>query len=230
MQAEINLLTDWYTDELFDLAFTKLIAPFSRVFCDVERFANDSLEIMSKYGMGMCYTHLDNGELMREVTPELRAKIKSAYYDPHHQLLEDWTTDALNEFGKVLIIDCHSFTEIPFKRDLNQETPRPDFCIGTSEYHTPERLVAASVEFLSEKGYSTSINKPYSGSMIPMKFYQKEENVMGIMIEVNRKLYVNASNGKVKKNSNFDSVRRIASDLIYFLSSQVLSLPRLGKQ
>ena len=79
LNNEINLLTDWFTDELFDLPFPKIVTHFSRVFCDVERFEDDALEVMSQYGMGMCYTHLDNGEIMRDVNSGLRARIKSEF-------------------------------------------------------------------------------------------------------------------------------------------------------
>jgi hypothetical protein len=33
----------------------KIIAPFSRIFCDVERFSDDELEVMAKSGMGVLY-------------------------------------------------------------------------------------------------------------------------------------------------------------------------------
>lgn len=55
IDREIALLTDWHTDELFhnerDL---KVMAHFSRVFCDVERFREDETEPMSKKGDGSC--------------------------------------------------------------------------------------------------------------------------------------------------------------------------------
>lgn len=48
IQNEILKLTDWYTDDLFlsekDINF---VTPFSRIFCDVERFENDEDEVMS---------------------------------------------------------------------------------------------------------------------------------------------------------------------------------------
>lgn len=219
LQSEINLLTDWYTDELFNLPYKQIITPFSRLFCDVERFSDDSKEVMSKFGMGMCYTHNDNGELMRTVSPDLKLRIKTEFYDQHHKLLENACLDALESHKKVLVIDCHSFPDQPHKRDLNQNIPRPDFCIGTDGFHTPRELVASSITFLNYKGYHVLENDPYIGTMIPMKYYYKDKNVHGIMIEVNRKLYMSDSNRKVEKTSNFAEIRKIIAELISLLSS-----------
>ena len=41
-----------------------------------------------------------------------------------------------------LIIDGHSFPALPLPYELNQRAFRPDFCIGTDDFHTPEELVA----------------------------------------------------------------------------------------
>lgn len=53
---ESLILTDWYTDELFKLEpVTTVQANFSRLFCDAERFVDDSQEVMAKKGMGVLY-------------------------------------------------------------------------------------------------------------------------------------------------------------------------------
>lgn len=214
LREEIQLLTDWFTDELFNLPYKKIITPFSRIFCDVERFAEDSQEVMSKYGMGMCYTQLDNGEAMRNVSPELRSRIKSDYYDNHHNHLEVLCADLLEKSDKILIIDCHSFPDEPFKRDLDKELPRPDFCIGTDEFHTQRELVESSIEFLTTKGYQVKENSPFSGTMIPIRHYQRDNHVLGIMIEVNRKLYMTKKNGIVRKTDRLDSIHQTIKELI----------------
>jgi len=211
---EIMHLTDWYTDDLFDLPFPKIIAPFSRVLCDVERFADDSAEVMSRCGMGMCYTHFDDGRLMRVVTPELRDRIKNNFYDPHHLQLQKLVDESLANNGKVLIIDCHSFPDKPLNRDLHKEMPRPDFCIGTDYFHTPQNIVDYAFEYFANKGYDVRINDPYSGKVIPKKFYKTEPNVYGIMIEVNRNLYMNFKNGKIVKKSNLRNIKRLLENLI----------------
>lgn len=217
IQDEINLLTDWFTDELYDLPYPKIVTPFSRVFCDVERFEDDSSEVMSRKGMGMCYTHLDNGELMRVVEPDLREQIRSECYIPHHQALEELTTELLYKNGQVTIVDCHSFSDVPFNRDLNKDTPRPDFCLGVDEYHTPVDLYRPIQDFLTNLGYTVGINNPYTGTMIPMKYYQKNKNVNGLMIEVNRKLYMNSTNGVISKTATFDKIRETIKTLFQVL-------------
>lgn len=66
-----------------------MIADFSRVFCDVERFSDDSQEIMAEYGMGVLYEKGDDGSIIREITPELRQEILNKYYWPHHNQLKE---------------------------------------------------------------------------------------------------------------------------------------------
>ena len=53
LEAEILKLTDSHTEDLFySEADIMIVAPFSRIFCDPERFADDSKEVMAQFGMG----------------------------------------------------------------------------------------------------------------------------------------------------------------------------------
>jgi N-formylglutamate deformylase len=221
LEKEILKLTDWYTDELFSIESLPVVkADFSRVFCDVERFADDAKEEMAKHGMGMLYTSLDNGGKLRGLTPDLRQRIYEGFYKPHHEKLEYFTQKALDEFGQVLIVDCHSFSHVPFHRDLDQSTDRPEICIGTDEYHTPVGLVVFVKEYFEAKGYECALNAPYSGSIVPTKYYKSEGRVCSIMIEINRDLYLLPNSNK--KNTNFMHVRRDISDLIDLLRTRKL--------
>ena len=214
LENDMNLLTDWFTDDLFDLPYPKIITPFSRIFCDVERFADDEKEIMGQYGMGMLYTHLDNGKLMRKVNHDLRMKIKSDYYDVHHRMLESLTSEMMARYGKSKIIDCHSYEDKPNHRDLNKDIPRPDFCIGADDYHTPDNLTQRVKNYLTKQGYKVEINKPYSGTIIPMKYYKQERNIAGIMIEVNRKLYMTKMGNTNLKNADFDTIKALMKEIV----------------
>ena len=96
LAKEMLKLTDWYTDDLFQSDENVMIkADFSRIFCDPERFTDDSQEIMAQFGMGVLYEKNDDGELMRIVIPELRERILKDYYWPHHAMRNNCPHDSL---------------------------------------------------------------------------------------------------------------------------------------
>ena len=213
LNSEILSLTDWYTDELFGNKYDNIAkAPFSRVFCDVERFVDDELEVMSKLGMGVLYEKLDNGKPLRIVTPDLRQYVVENYYWPHHQNLLEMVQIQLKIDGFCSIIDGHSFPNIPHERELNQDLNRPDFNIGTDPYHTPLKLAEESKSYFLERGFTVQINKPYSGSMVPMEYYQKNSKVNSILLEVNRKLYLNENTSE--KSNRFDEIKNVVQDYL----------------
>ena len=192
IQEELVRITDWYTDDLFNTETDdRVIAPFSRLFCDVERFVDDEKEVMSKFGMGVLYENFDDGSLLREITPKLRERILTEFYwKNHHRLLEIVKTHLIN-YNECLILDCHSFPSIPLNRALNKDLDRPDFNIGTDPYHTPKHIVEKSIDYFNSLGYTLGVDYPYSGSIVPMEYYQNDKRVSSIMLEVNRNLYLN---------------------------------------
>lgn len=192
LQPEIEKLTDWYTDILFDHPDGVMFrADFSRLFCDVERLYPNSREPMSSYGMGFCYELFDDGREMREVSQRLREEIYEGYYKPHHDRLTDFVQALLGEGVSPLIVDAHSFSSVPYQRDLDKRRPRPDFNLGTCPYHTPEGMVHAAVGFLEGRGYSVGVDWPYTGCLVPEAHYQREPRVRSVRVEVNRELYLN---------------------------------------
>ena len=121
----------------------------------------------------------------------MRNYILKNYYWPHHEKLNQAVNQELKKFGKATIVDCHSFPNKPFKRDLDQNPDRPDFNIGTDAFHTPQELIRLSETFFNKKGYSVGIDWPYKGTIVPLAHYKKNKNVQSIMLEVNRALYMN---------------------------------------
>ena len=200
---EVEKLTDWHTDKIFDIKNVSTVkANFSRVFCDVERLP-DNEEPMYQLGRGFYYNKTDNGKLLHNVDEAEKNKVKANYYDKHHNFLTDLVDSKLKKNGATLIIDAHSFSDTPFSSDLDKSENRPDICIGTDEFHISKILVSDLQEWFEFNGYSVKINSPYEGSIVPIKHYKKNKNVKSIMIEVNRKLYLNddlsANNEEVQK-------------------------------
>ena len=207
LEEEVALVTDAFTDELFDCPDAcRVVCPVSRLVVDVERFSHDPDEPMSRVGQGMIYTKTCLGEpLRRTLSEEERCLLKSACYVPHHEQLRRAVLEELLSRGKALIVDCHSFPGRPLPCDVCQDENRPDFCIGTDAFHTPPGLLRATESAIRSHGYSVGINSPYSGSLVPAATYRRNPNVWSVMIEVNRKLYMDEKTGA--KSSGFKSVK-----------------------
>jgi N-formylglutamate amidohydrolase len=215
LESELLKMTDHYVDELAEdsRGYVSLIKfPYSRLVVDPERFRDESKEIMASVGMAAVYSSTSEGRPLRNVQEDERELLLKTYYDPYHQEFEDKTTEIINEFGKCLIIDLHSFPSKPLPYEIIQKNRRPDFCIGTDDYHTPKKLVSFAENFFQEAGFSTKINEPFAGAFVPLRFYQKDKRVISIMIEINRSLYMNEKSGE--KNSGFLKIRDLINKFI----------------
>ena len=202
LQAELLRVTDLYTDLLFCPPAipdeNRIIFPFSRLICDVERFRDDSLEPMAAKGMGVCYTSTTSLTLLKSVTEDHRQEMLKLY-DRHHADLTNTSSKILRKHGWALIIDCHSFPSVRLAyegAESRQSSFRPDICIGTdSGFHTPYWLTDYMISAYESRGYSVRLNEPFEGTIVPMKYYHRDKRLLSIMIEVNRRLYMDEKTG-----------------------------------
>ena len=219
IENEIIKLTDWYSDELFHSDYDEMIVtPFSRLFCDVERFENDEDEIMSKVGMGVLYERFDDNEVLRRVTPQYRKNVIRDYYKVHQYRLTQVVTNQLEQEGRALIIDCHSFPSTPLFKAIEQSNNPPDFNIGTDPFHTPTELTKIAIDYFNNLGYSCGLDWPYSGTIVPMEYYKKNKNVYSIMLEVNRKLYLNEPTNE--KSVEFEKIKKVIQGFLINLKDK----------
>ena len=210
---ELNIMTDWFTDELFDYPYTDRVVPnISRLICDVERYTDPLQEPMERYGMGVCYTKRSNGEALRVVGSEERERIIETHYKPHHRRLDASIHTELSRLGKVFVVDCHSFygTQLTHEEDSN----RPDICIGTDPEHTPIELVDELLEYFANNGLTVAINSPFAGTMVPT-VYRSNHDVKAIMIEVNRSLYIDEF---FQKSEHFESIKDLITGALDIIS------------
>ena len=210
---EMCRMTDAFCDELYDAPVfpVRIVAEYSRFVCDVERFRDDELEPRAKFGQGLMYTRTTFGKRLRVYDNELREEILREVYDPHHERLTAAVENALERYGKCLVIDGHSFPSTTIAKPFGILS-RPDFDIGTDSFHTPDGLCDALCEKIKELGYSVKINTPFSGTITPMKFYRKDKRVASVMIETNRRLYMNSSD--MAKSTGFDKTRQAVHALM----------------
>jgi N-formylglutamate deformylase len=224
LETELGFMTDSFTNQLFPSENYKndtIIFPISRLIVDPEKFIDDEKEVTAKFGMGVIYLKSSKGKhLRKELTEESRSHLLDKYYFPHHKRLTELVQNKIDECGICLILDCHSFPSVvPYPFEIDTSTSRPDFCIGTDSFHTPEWLKKKTITLLETQGYSTEINKPFSGSIVPEKYYHKNSNVLSIMIEVNRKLYMDEET--IQKNNNFIEIKKTITKTISKLETLV---------
>ena len=210
---EIRRLTDAFCGELYDAPefLNRIIADHSRYVCDVERFRDDRLEPRAKAGQGLMYTRTVLGRRLRKYDEELRETILREVYDPHHEKLTAAVDNALERYGKCLVIDGHSFYNTTPVKPLGILT-RPDIDVGTDPYHTPAGLCEAVCAKARELGYKTRVNTPFAGAITPMKHYGRDKRVFSIMLETNRKLYMNSVD--MTRSAGFGKTRESCHELM----------------
>ena len=76
--------------------------------------------------------------LPEQPSQDKRRELLERYYITHHQKLADAVEESLLANDHCLIIDGHSFPALPLPYELNQTAFRPDFCLGTDDFHTLE--------------------------------------------------------------------------------------------
>jgi len=207
INENLNILTDWYVDELFyHSAFDFLTFEYSRFVCDVERYLNK--EPMEKYGMGALYTKELFGNSI--ISNSKINKYRLDLYNKHHIKLTNLVYTYLSYFPKVYIIDCHSFSE---KTVMDGKENLPDICIGTDSLQTPKKDIKKIVKIFENNSLKTSLNYPYEGTIIP-SYFKEHENVKSIMIEVNKNLYLNES---YMKNENFNNIQNIITNVLQYI-------------
>jgi N-formylglutamate deformylase len=219
LKTEIRLMTDWYTADLFGSAISKfgqaIEFPVSRLLVDPERFSEDAHESMTSVGMGVIYTKTSHGLPLRTdgaTEVNRRESLLQSYYFPHHQSLFGVTQGELERFGKALIIDCHSFPSIPLPYEPVQDINRPDICIGTDEFHTPQWLTDTLRDMFANLGYSVLVDTPFGGTITPSQFYKSQKGVVSAMIEINRSLYIDENSSA--RTAQFEKVKSDICDVL----------------
>jgi len=208
LQREMDLMTDWFTDEIFGglAGASDVVFPVSRLVVDPEWFEDDDHEPMAGWGMGVVYERCsDQAPLRRTLGAGERQTLMDDFYHPHHRALSDLTQEVITRHGRCFILDGHSFPLVPSPYEVNQSLARPEICIGVDAYHTPASLRDAAVQLFEEAGFTTAVNHPFAGAMVARGFYQTDKRVVALMIEVRRDLYMDERN--VERLGVFETVR-----------------------
>ncbi len=177
---------DWYLPELY--GFLKkykaslISTPHSRYVVDVNR--PPDTQIFGNYRRSLVYETNTWDEEIYQLPPtqkELERRIKR-YYDPYHEELEKLVGEMVAKFGKVYLIDIHSFM------GLVEE----DVCLGNRHNSTcSELFFETCCEAFESEGFKIAKNKVFIGGYIT-KSYAIQEMVETLQIELRYSNYIEA--------------------------------------
>ncbi|MBQ6477536.1 MAG: N-formylglutamate amidohydrolase [Bacilli bacterium] len=183
-------ICDYKVDDFIPNNFNNIVKfNYSRMFCDVEKYLDDSKEVMSKYGMGAVYTKDSNGKEFIKVDDKYKEEVISKYYKKHHKELDKIVGKVLSNYKDCFIIDLHSFSDEFVYKMFNKKNT-PDICIGINKDNYDKELLVKTINFFKSNNYSIRVNYPFSGSITSNKYPE----VKSIMIEINKRVYLDDKN------------------------------------
>jgi len=187
LQAEAELVADTRADRLYLRdSDTAVVFPMSRLVVDPERLCGDA-EPMEKHGLGMIYRRTHDGRPLRRELLSAEEKALVDLYQDHHTQLTNRVEAALEQHGRCLILDGHSYPAEPLPFE-DSSLDRPPVCLGTDPVHTPGWLVQAFIDSFHSQGIETGLDTPYAGTLVPEKS-QGDAWVMSMMIETRKDCY-----------------------------------------
>lgn len=199
-QQEIYTMADLFTDKLgLDVIKTlhstspnytpfTLINHYSRLYFDPERF-NDETEEMNAVGMGVIYS---KGSQQQDLYDTLLSAAEKdnriEAYTLYHETFKQVVTDILHQYGKVFILDLHSYATHALPYELHKTDLRPQICVGYDDQNNTPKQIENIVSTLQEN-YEIASNQPFWGSIVPLD-YIGMNNVESVMLEIRKDMYL----------------------------------------
>ncbi|HEY3429538.1 MAG TPA: N-formylglutamate amidohydrolase [Cyclobacteriaceae bacterium] len=201
--------TDWFVHQLYDfvsaLGITMIHAKYSRWVIDLNRDPQSKpLYSDGRIITALCPTTTFFGESIyndgRNVvdTNEVERRVEK-YYDPYHREIQKHLDDLKNQFGKVLLWDCHSIRQsVP---TIHKEK-FPDLILGDADETSASlKLIETTVQGLKTGAYGFSHNYPFKGGYITRSFGKPAENQHALQLEMTKVNYMDDGEKK------YDTVR-----------------------
>jgi N-formylglutamate amidohydrolase len=124
-------------------------------------------------------------------------------YKPFHRNLRLLLNRAYQNFGKAVLIDCHS---MPSSVRLTSHGITPDIIIGDRFGMSADvTIIDAAVSCLRSLGFSVVRNKPYAGGYITEHYGRPTRGYHAVQIEINRGLYMQEE--RLMLTSGFSSLQ-----------------------
>jgi N-formylglutamate deformylase len=217
--------TDWFVHQLYDFAsamgITMIHAVYSRWVIDLNRDPQSKpLYTDGRIITALCPTTTFFGDPIyndsRQIVDDAAvARRVNNYYTPYHQKIQELLDDLKQQFGKVLLWDCHSIRQVV--PTIHTEK-FPDLILGdTDGTSASPGLIETAIQNLEKGRYSFSHNHPFKGGYITRHFGNPSENQHALQLEMTKVNYMNDE----EKQYDVERAERIRNVLKNTLSDLV---------
>ena len=217
--------TDWFVHQLYDfvtdMGITMIHAIYSRWVIDLNRDADSKpLYNDGRIITGLCPTtdflgqsiYLDGRKEIAET--EINRRLH-AFYLPYHNKIQELLSDLKNEFGKVLLWDCHSIRQVV---PTIQNQKFPDLILGDADGTSASPgMIETALGVLDHGAYTVSHNYPFKGGTITRKFGKPAENQHALQLEMTKVNYMDDGErvyNHKRANKMRDLLKKVFSKLI----------------
>lgn len=221
--------TDWFVHQLYDFAaemgITVIHAVYSRWVIDLNRDPQSKpLYTDGRIITALCPTTTFFGEPIyndgrAEVGVEEVSRRVAQYYNPYHTKIQELLNNLKQQFGKVLLWDCHSIRE--FVPTIHKEK-FPDLILGDADGTSASPgIIETAIKGLEAKEYSFSHNYPFKGGYITRHFGKPAENQHALQLEMTKTKYMDDAEKKYDA-ARANKMRKVLQSTLSNLTELVL--------
>ncbi len=139
---------------------------------------------MASKGMGAVYTSTAHGRALRHERSAMEGdKPLDRDFHPYALAFEDLLATMLQQYGRCVILDGHSFPSVPLPYELDQRRDRPQLCIGVDTFHTQAILIRGIENVCAAKGLHVEQNRTFAGTYVPRRYWRTDPRAASAMVE-----------------------------------------------
>ena len=238
-KPEIRASEDAYVDDLFS-SVTEFGAPLltavaPRAFVDLNRQADEldsaiiqgvnknilNSRVLS--GLGVIPRIVSKGNNIQSgkmTIEQANLRLDKSYF-PYHYKLKKLLDQTKLEFGKVILIDCHSMPMRSTNSLRSSDGKSPNIVLGNRFGSSCSSDIMEQIKSsFEDAGFRVSQNIPFSGAYILKNYGRPSINEHAVQIEIDRGLYLNEK--LVEKSDKY-------YDLKYKLKTVIRDIVSIGK-
>lgn len=220
---------DAYVDKLFaaapEFGAPFLVAEAPRAFLDLNRAADELDPALIRgvrrplnnprvaSGLGVIPRVVAHGRPIyhgKMALDEANRRIE-AYWRPYHARLQSLLDETRANFGRAVLIDCHSMPHEALDTLVRTGAPRPQIVLGDRFGASAETEIVDEIETaFADAGFTVSRNAPFAGAYVTQHYGRPARKQHAIQIEIDRSLYMNEAT--IEPRPDFEDFRaRLAS-------------------